>query len=91
MQQFQQAYLQNCAELSIEPQTSIINIIQERLKQDEGNKNTIVKKAFEILDLSGQSLTLKSCSALASALTDNNFFTKVVLADAFLGDDGIQS
>nr|KAJ3422966.1 Leucine-rich repeat-containing protein 45 [Polyrhizophydium stewartii] len=47
------------------------------------------KRSFvEKLDLSGQSVPLKACTALSLALADDCFFTRIVLADAFLGDDG---
>jgi hypothetical protein len=42
------------------------------------------------LNLSGTSLSLKSCAALCSALAGDSVpFTKIILADAFLGDDGL--
>ncbi|KAH9250831.1 hypothetical protein BASA81_011341 [Batrachochytrium salamandrivorans] len=42
----------------------------------------------ESLNLSGQSIPFKAASALAAALATDCFFTRIVLADAFLGDDG---
>ncbi|KAI8930191.1 hypothetical protein BC831DRAFT_547078 [Entophlyctis helioformis] len=46
------------------------------------------RPSFESLDLSGQSVPLKACSAVAAALANDVFFSRLVLADAFLGDDG---
>lgn len=83
MEQFKSNYLRKCTELSVEPITLILNLFSEREKH-EGNDF----HQSETLDLSGVSISLKACTALSAALADNQYFTKLILADAFLGDDG---
>ena len=90
METFKSTYLNKCAELSIEPMNSVLNIlVKQRQKQEENEKQgKQISSLSEKLDLSGHSISIKSCSALASALAQDTFFTRLVLADAFLGDDG---
>ncbi|KAJ8326783.1 hypothetical protein QVD99_005432 [Batrachochytrium dendrobatidis] len=110
MENFKSKYTSKCAELSIQPLTTVLDTLARRKTQiDEGNSDTLPlihgpNSEFEItttlspkrqkshlvetLNLSGQSIPLKAGSALASALSDDCFFTRLVLADAFLGDDG---
>jgi len=83
MENFKSNYLSKCAELSIEPISLVVNI----LKDHEHQTSTTLK---ETLDLSGISISLKACSALSSALSVDIYFTKLILADAFLGDDGFK-
>ena len=40
------------------------------------------------LDLSGQSISVKEMTAIAHALNKDVIFTKLIFADAFIGDDG---
>jgi hypothetical protein len=80
MQAFQVNYLAKCSELSVEPLPAILSIFK-------GSGSDPYHLA-EILDLSGISLSIKACSALSFALLDSSYFTKIILADAFLGDDG---
>lgn len=83
MEAFKSKYLSRCAELSTSPITEVLN----KFKRNEEDDGTDPLK--ETLNLSGISIPLKACSALSSALSDNYFFTRIVLSDAFLGDDGI--
>jgi Leucine Rich repeat len=83
MEQFKSTYLSKCAEISVEPLILLLNIFTDYENRD---KNT--KMSSETLDLSGISISIKACTSLAAALSDNQFFTKLILADCFLGDDG---
>lgn len=80
MEDFKTKYLSRCSELSISPVTELLNIFNRIEDETDPLKET--------LNMSGVSLPLKACTALASALSDNSFFTRIVLSDAFLGDDG---
>jgi hypothetical protein len=80
MQHFKEVYLEKCAEYDIEP----IPLVRKLLE----NKEQIPSGMEHSLDLSGISLSLKASSAISAALMNNEYFTKLILADAFLGDDG---
>ena len=77
MDSFKLHYQDSCSQLDTEPIKSIIDFLSE--KKD---------KASSTLNLSGLSIPLKPCTALANTLATDGFFTKIILADAFLGDDG---
>lgn len=79
---FEHQYLEKCAELSIDPQNSILDSIIEAGKISKASNNP------QTLNLSGLSLSLKSSTALSHALAKDTNFTRVILADAFLGDEG---
>ena len=84
MEQFKTCYHERCAELAIEPLTHVENAIREM--ELLGKEDDV--KLPPTLNLSSISLSLKSCDALAFAIKDSQYFTRLVLADAFLGDDG---
>ena len=84
MEQFKLTYLSKCAEISVEPLTLLLNVFTDYENRDNNDS----RKSNETLDLSGISISIKSCAALASALSENQFFTKLILADCFLSDDG---
>ena len=86
MEDFKSKYLTRCAELAISPTTELLNIIKRYEQESESSAEDPFR---ETLNLSGISIPLKACTALASALSDNAFFTKIILSDTFLGDDGI--
>jgi hypothetical protein len=86
MENFKSKYLTRCAELAISPTAELLNIFK-RYEQDSDASSDDPYR--ETLNLSGISIPLKACTALAAALSDNAFFTKIILSDAFLGDDGI--
>ena len=85
MQVFKSEYLTKCKELHVEPNSTVLETLNKT--QDSSSQNN--KSSFYKLDLSGQAMNLKACSALASALTNDVVFTKVILSDAFIGDDGV--
>ncbi|KAJ3367784.1 Leucine-rich repeat-containing protein 45 [Kappamyces sp. JEL0680] len=87
MEQFKTAYLQKCSELSIEPLGGLMSFLKEREGSSDAGKP---RCKTETLDLTGIPISLKACSALSYSLAENSFFTKIVLADAFLGDDGAE-
>ena len=76
MDSFKTEYIESCSQLETEPIKSILDFLSEK------------KKVSSVLNLSGLSIPLKPCTALANALAKDAFFTKIILADAFLGDDG---
>ncbi|KAI8901525.1 hypothetical protein BC833DRAFT_617561 [Globomyces pollinis-pini] len=81
MEQFKSAYFGKCKELSIEPLTALVNRIDTYNEEDP-------KGVTETLDLSGQSISIKSAAALSTAIAESPIFTSLILADCFLGDDG---
>lgn len=86
MESFNERYVSKCAELGIEPMPTVLKAVTTSKKNmEEGTP----AKFFESLDLSSQSIPLKACLALSNAISDDCFFTRLILADAFLGDDGI--
>jgi Ran GTPase-activating protein (RanGAP) involved in mRNA processing and transport len=82
MNDFEHIYVEQSAALSVEPLKTILDGIKEAKKGKETTKNTVT------LNLSGISIPLKACTALAQALTKDETFTRLILADAFLGDEG---
>lgn len=79
MENFKSIYLGKCKELLIEPNACVLAALNGKSKDG---------KHPHRLDLSGQAIPLKACSALAAALSQDVVFTHLILADAFLGDDG---
>jgi hypothetical protein len=89
MSSFKSDYLNKCKELNIEPSTSVI----ETLKQIQNNSpnsthNNASKSSFYTLDISGQALDVKAITPLAYAFSQDVIFTKLILSDSFIGDDG---
>lgn len=82
MEDFKSKYLTRCGELGINPITELVNLFN---KSDR--KDTAIL-SLETLNLSAVSMNLKTISALSAGLFENSFFTKLILADTFLGDDG---
>ncbi|TPX69775.1 hypothetical protein SpCBS45565_g02220 [Spizellomyces sp. 'palustris'] len=78
MEVFKSSYIQKCTELAIEPHRALADLFI----------NGTAVAASEFLDIHGQSTTLKDITALAAALANDVRFTKLNLADTFLGDDG---
>ena len=83
MESFKSQYLSQCRDAHIEPNATILSTIQRK-------KDASSSSAFHKLDLTGQALPLKQCAILGDCLSKDVVFTKLVLADAFVGDDGIQ-
>jgi hypothetical protein len=81
MEIFKSNYLAKCKDLNIDTNATIM----ETIYKYNANES---KSAFVSLDLSGQAINFKSCSALAFALTGDVVFSKLILSDAFIGDDG---
>jgi Ran GTPase-activating protein (RanGAP) involved in mRNA processing and transport len=82
MNDFEHLYVQKCAELSIDPLKAILDNIKEA--KNAGN----ISKNPSTLNLSGLSVPLKSCTALSHSLATNDTIKRLILADAFLGDEG---
>ncbi|KAL6094766.1 lrrc45 [Pungitius sinensis] len=77
MEDFRRTYLRLCKEGGVEPQDSVVAQLQES-GANQGSR----------LDLSGQSLSADTCSVLARALQKDTVFTKVLLTDCMLSEEG---
>ncbi|XP_034427046.1 leucine-rich repeat-containing protein 45 isoform X3 [Hippoglossus hippoglossus] len=77
MQDFRQTYLSLCKEGGVKPQESVVAQIQESRAAHSSR-----------LDLSGQSLSLDTCSVLARAFQKDITFTDVSLSDCMLSEEG---
>ncbi|XP_060950373.1 leucine-rich repeat-containing protein 45 [Limanda limanda] len=77
MQDFRQTYLSLCKEGGVKPQESVVAQIQ-------GSRAAHSPR----LDLSGQSLSLDTCSVLARAFQKDITLTDVSLSDCMLSEEG---
>lgn len=90
MDVFKTTYLSRCADLGIDPLRAITEALRPwTTAPGDGSPRQKSQDASRKLDLTGQSMSVKACTALAAGLADDVVFTHVVLADAFLGDDGV--
>ncbi|KAI5617649.1 leucine-rich repeat-containing protein 45 [Silurus asotus] len=80
MEDFRRTYQRLCKEAGVEPQESVLTQLQEVRAAASGTK----------LDLSGQSLTVESCSMLGKSLQNNTLFTELILSDCMLSEEGIK-
>ncbi|KAK2815448.1 hypothetical protein Q5P01_025915 [Channa striata] len=76
MEDFRQTYLRLCKEGGVEPQESIVALFQEH-PASQGSR----------LDLSGQGLSVDTCSVLSLAFQKDHFFTEVSLSDCMLSEE----
>ncbi|CAB1415866.1 unnamed protein product [Pleuronectes platessa] len=77
MQDFRQTYLSLCKEGGVKPQESVVAQIQESRAAHSSR-----------LDLSGQCLSLDTCSVLARAFQNEITLTDVSLSDCMLSEEG---
>ncbi|XP_039991970.1 leucine-rich repeat-containing protein 45 [Xiphias gladius] len=77
MEDFRRTYLRLCKEKGVEPQESIVAQLQE----------SRAAQGFR-LDLSGQSLSVDTCSVLARAFQKDIILTEVSLSDCMLSQEG---
>ncbi|XP_029383462.1 leucine-rich repeat-containing protein 45 isoform X4 [Echeneis naucrates] len=77
MEDFWKTYLRMCEEGGVEPQESVVVHLQE----------TTAGQCSR-LDLSGQSLSVETCSVLARAFQKETIFTEVLLSDCMLSEEG---
>ncbi|XP_062269746.1 leucine-rich repeat-containing protein 45 isoform X2 [Platichthys flesus] len=77
MQDFRQTYLGMCKEGGVTPQESVVAQIQESRAAHSSR-----------LDLSGQCLSLDTCSVLARAFQNDITLTDVSLSDCMLSEEG---
>ncbi|XP_022621747.1 leucine-rich repeat-containing protein 45 [Seriola dumerili] len=77
MEDFRRMYLRLCKEGGVEPQESVVAQLQEG-RAAQGSR----------LDLSGQSLSVDTCSVLARAFQKETYFTEVSLSDCMLSEEG---
>ena len=93
IQAFRDSYTEKCSLLSIEPLLDVINSLAQydaslaQAQTPETPDN--LKEAT--LNLSGLSISLVQARALAHSLSTTPIHTRVILADAFLNDDGTLS
>lgn len=76
MEKFRQTYLRLCKDRGVEPQESVAIQLQESRTSHSSR-----------LDLSGQSLSTDTCSALARALQQDTVFTELLLCDCMLSEE----
>ncbi|TRY88635.1 hypothetical protein DNTS_028846 [Danionella cerebrum] len=76
MEDFRRLYLRLCKEGGIDPQESLLAQLQD-------------SRAGR-LDLSGQSLTVDTCSILARILHNDTVCTEVLLSDCMLSEEGVK-
>lgn len=77
MEDFRRTYLRLCKEAGLDPQESIVAQLQES-RNAHGSK----------LDLSGQSLSVDTCTVLSRAFHKDTVLTEVVLSDCMLSEEG---
>ncbi|XP_042363361.1 leucine-rich repeat-containing protein 45 [Plectropomus leopardus] len=77
MEDFRRTYLRLCKEGGVEPQESVVAQLQES-RAAQGSR----------LDLSGQSLSIDTCSVLARTFQKDTIFTEVLLSDCMLSEEG---
>uniref|UniRef100_A0A3B4XW35 Leucine rich repeat containing 45 n=1 Tax=Seriola lalandi dorsalis TaxID=1841481 RepID=A0A3B4XW35_SERLL len=78
MEDFRRMYLRLCKEGGVEPQESVVAQLQEG-RAAQGSR----------LDLSGQSLSVDTCSVLARAFQKETYFTEVSLSDCMLSEEDV--
>ncbi|XP_047233875.1 leucine-rich repeat-containing protein 45 isoform X2 [Girardinichthys multiradiatus] len=79
MEDFRWMYLQLCKEGSVEPQESVVALLQESRAVHSSR-----------LDLSGHSLSTDTCTILARSFQKDAVFTEVSLSDCMLTEEGIK-
>ncbi|XP_047464791.1 leucine-rich repeat-containing protein 45 [Mugil cephalus] len=77
MEDFRRTYLRLCKEGGLEPQESVAAKLQESMTSQDSR-----------LDLSGQSLSVDTCSVLARVFQKDTIFTEVLLSDCMLSEEG---
>lgn len=78
MEDFRRTYQRLCKEAGVELQESVLAQLQE-VRAVAGSTK---------LDLSGQSLTVESCSMLGKTLQNDTLFTQLILSDCMLSEEG---
>lgn len=80
MEDFRRTYLRLCKEGGWEPQESVVAKLKESMTS-QGSR----------LDLSGESLSVDTCSVLARVFQKDTVFTEVLLSDCMLSEEGMHS
>lgn len=78
MDDFRRTYQRLCKEAGVEPQESVLAQLQDVRAAAFGTK----------LDLSGQNLTVETCSMLGKTLQKDTVFTELLLSDCMLSEEG---
>lgn len=81
MGDFKSLFLNICKENYVEPQESVLHRIQALFLSSESQSSVA-------LDLSGETLTIGTCSVLGKALAHDLGFTALVLSDCMLNEEG---
>jgi hypothetical protein len=99
MESFRSTYRDRCAELGVEPNQGVLAtlapspLLQRHAqpgREEDGAPGRAGQPAYHPTELllSSQPLGFKGIKALCAALQPDVVFTRLVLADAFLGDEG---
>ena len=83
MDLFIEDFSKKCNELKIDVPRSFMDIISRKSVSQLDDINTQKE-----LNLTGCSLNQNTCLALGNTFSENNFVTKLIIGDGFLGDDG---
>ncbi|XP_030631184.1 leucine-rich repeat-containing protein 45 [Chanos chanos] len=78
MEDFRRTYLRLCKEGGMEPQETVLAQLQEARALSGSTR----------LDLSGNSLSVDTCSVLGRVLHKDTHFTEVILSDCMLSEEG---
>lgn len=77
MEDFRRTYLRLCKEGGIDTQESVLAQLDTRTVTG-GSR----------LDLTGQSITVDTCSVLGRVLQNDTVFTEIILSDCMLSEEG---
>lgn len=77
MEDFRRTYLRLCKEGGIDTQESVLGQLDSRTVTGSSR-----------LDLSGQSITVDTCSVLGRVLQNDTVFTEIILSDCMLSEEG---
>ncbi|XP_051959406.1 leucine-rich repeat-containing protein 45 isoform X2 [Xyrauchen texanus] len=80
MEEFRRTYLRLCKEGGIDTQESVLAQLHDTRTVTGSNR----------LDLSGQSITVDTCSMLGRVLQNDTIFTEIILSDCMLSEEGVK-
>lgn len=80
MEDFRRSYLRLCKEGGVDTQESVLAQLHD----------TRTVTGSIRLDLSGQSITVDTCSVLARVLQNDTVFTEIILSDCMLSEEGVK-
>ncbi|XP_051522528.1 leucine-rich repeat-containing protein 45 isoform X2 [Myxocyprinus asiaticus] len=80
MEEFRRTYLRLCKEGGVDTQESVLAQLHD----------TRTATGSSRLDLSGQSITVDTCSVLGRVLHNDTVFTEIILSDCMLSEEGVK-